>query len=248
MVFFRFFSFPPSSASRPQQARRGPVPRIESYQRPLGAHPRCRSRPQRYQRPKWTAQSPASAIGPRDVRQRPPASGGASRCRAARRRRRRGTLIGQEASPTMGPSRRMRERPVRLHARLRDRASRSAVAADAHGGHEMPAPRPRAGCDPPRGHGNAGGVGRAGCGQNLVRFARIFAALEPKWHPPKRGPKTSSTIAIPAAARAPHVTRLRLSGAHTAVRANECGISPVAAGPRAAAREEEEAGRGLMSL
>ena len=40
---------------------------------------------------------------------------------------------------------------------------------------------------------------------------------------------------------APH--RLRLSGAHTAVRANECGISPVAAGPRAAAREEEEAGR-----
>ena len=163
--------FPPPSASRPQQARRGPVPRIESYQRPLGAHPRCRSRPQRYQRPKWTAQSPASAIGPRDVRQRPPASGGASRCRAARRRRRRGTLIGQEASPTMGPSRRMRERPVRLHARLRDRALIAAVAADAHGGHEMPAPRPRAGCDLPRGHGNTGGVGRTGCGQNLVRFA-----------------------------------------------------------------------------
>ena len=110
----------------------------------------------------------------------------------------------------MGPSRRMRERPVRRRARLRDRALTPAVAKGAHGGHEMPAPRPRAGCDPPRGHGNAGGVASGGRGQNLVRFSRIFAALEPKWQPPKRGP--GRALRLPSRQllllrQAPHVRR-----------------------------------------
>jgi len=35
----------------------------------------------------------------------------------------------------------------------------------------MPTPGPGAGCDPARGHGNAGGIGSAGCGQILEQIA-----------------------------------------------------------------------------